>query len=101
LTPFLWEETKGLYSLEDYLAKGAISDTKPARTFVVAPVREPWVLAPGIDVISLDRLRDAFRGEKILNKISNAARGPGGLVCMYDRLVTLRGRAGAIPVWML
>jgi predicted AAA+ superfamily ATPase len=39
-------------------AHHAISDIKPARTFVVAPVREPWALAPGIDVIPLDRLQE-------------------------------------------
>jgi predicted AAA+ superfamily ATPase len=37
----------------------------------------------------------------VLDKIPNAERGPGGLVCMYDRLVTLQGRDRAVPVWML
>jgi predicted AAA+ superfamily ATPase len=50
-------------SLSPSLTRGAhhaIQDTKPAHTFIVAPVRERWVSAPGIDVISLDHLRDAF-----------------------------------------
>ena len=30
-----------------------------------------------------------------------AARGPGGVICMYDRLITLRDRDRAIPVCYL
>jgi len=34
----------------------------------------------------------------LLDKIPGAKRGPGGVVCLYDRLVTLRGEDRAIPV---
>ena len=37
----------------------------------------------------------------ILDKLSNVKRGPGGVVCLYDRLVTLQGDDRAIPVGML
>ncbi len=37
----------------------------------------------------------AFR---ILDKIPGADRGPGGVVCMYDNLITLRGEDKVIPV---
>jgi hypothetical protein len=34
----------------------------------------------------------------ILDKLSGVKRGPGGVVCMYDKLVTLSGEDKAIPV---
>lgn len=34
----------------------------------------------------------------LLNGLSGARRGPGGVVCLYDDLVTLRGEDRAIPV---
>lgn len=34
----------------------------------------------------------------ILDKIPGVKRGPGGVLCLYDKLVTLRGRDRAIPV---
>ena len=37
----------------------------------------------------------------ILNNISNIKRGSGGVVCMYDRLITLSGDDKVIPVNML
>lgn len=37
----------------------------------------------------------------VLDKIPGVRRGPGGVVCMYDRLVTLHGEDRAIPVWWL
>lgn len=41
---------------------------------------------------------DAFA---VLDKISGVRRGPGGVVCLYDNLVTLRGDDRAIPVHFL
>jgi hypothetical protein len=38
---------------------------------------------------------DAFA---ILDKIPNVQRGPGGVICMYDNLVTLRGNDRVIPI---
>jgi predicted AAA+ superfamily ATPase len=37
----------------------------------------------------------------ILDKIPGVRRASGGVVCMYDRLVTLSGEDKAIPVWWL
>jgi len=37
----------------------------------------------------------------ILDKLPNVRRGPGGVVCLYDRLATLQGEDRAIPVSML
>lgn len=34
----------------------------------------------------------------LLDKIPGIERGPGGVVCLYDHLVTLRGRDRAIPL---
>ena len=34
----------------------------------------------------------------ILNKIPNIKRGPGGVVCLYDKLITLSGDDKVIPV---
>ena len=34
----------------------------------------------------------------ILDKIPGIQRGPGGVVCLYDNLVTLRGNDRVIPV---
>lgn len=36
-----------------------------------------------------------------LNRIPGVQRGPGGVICMYDRLVTLQGQDKAIPVQYL
>ena len=41
---------------------------------------------------------DAF---SVLDKIPGVQRGPGGVVCLYDNLVTLRGNDRAIPVCYL
>ena len=38
---------------------------------------------------------DAF---SVLDKLSGVRRGPGGVVCLYDDLVTLRGNDRVIPV---
>ena len=38
---------------------------------------------------------DAFA---MLDKIPNVQRGPGGVICMYDNLVTLRGNDRVIPI---
>ncbi len=35
----------------------------------------------------------------VLDRFAN--RGPGGVICLYDRLVTLRGQDRAIPVGYL
>ena len=37
----------------------------------------------------------------VLDKIPSVKRGPGGVVCLYDRLVTLHGDDRAIPVVLL
>ncbi len=34
----------------------------------------------------------------LLDKIPNIKRGPGGVVCLYDKLITLRGMDKVIPV---
>ena len=34
----------------------------------------------------------------VLNKIPNVKRGPGGVICLYDNLVTLKGNDKVIPV---
>lgn len=34
----------------------------------------------------------------VLNKIPNIKRGPGGVICMYDNLITLKDNDKAIPV---
>lgn len=34
----------------------------------------------------------------LLDKISGISRGPGGVVCMYDKLITLNGKDKVIPV---
>lgn len=38
---------------------------------------------------------DAF---DLLDKLPNIKRGPGGVVCLYDKLVTLRGMDKVIPI---
>ena len=34
----------------------------------------------------------------VLDKIAGAGRGPGGVVCMYDKLITLSGEDKVIPI---
>ena len=34
----------------------------------------------------------------VLDKISNMRRGPGGVICLYDKLITLQGEDKIIPV---
>lgn len=34
----------------------------------------------------------------VLDKIPGLQRGPGGVLCLYDRLVTLKGRDRIIPL---
>lgn len=38
---------------------------------------------------------DAF---DLLDKIPGVKRGPGGVVCLYDKRITLRGEDSVIPV---
>lgn len=38
---------------------------------------------------------DAF---DLLDKISGVRRGPGGVICLYDRLVSLKGSDRVIPI---
>jgi hypothetical protein len=40
----------------------------------------------------------AFR---LLDKLPDVKRGPGGVVCLYDRLAALSGNDRVIPVNML
>lgn len=37
----------------------------------------------------------------VLDKLSGVKRGPGGVICLYDNLVTLRGNDRAIPIQYL
>jgi hypothetical protein len=37
----------------------------------------------------------------VLDRIGGVIRGCGGVVCLYDNLVTLKGNDKAIPVTML
>ena len=41
---------------------------------------------------------DAF---SVLDKIAGVKRGPGGVICLYDKLVTLQGNDKIIPVCYL
>ena len=41
---------------------------------------------------------DAFA---LLDKINGIKRGPGGVVCLYDKLITLRGEDKVIPITYL
>lgn len=41
---------------------------------------------------------DAFQ---VLDKISGVHRGPGGVICLYDKLITLRGNDRVIPIQYL
>ena len=34
----------------------------------------------------------------VLDKIPGVKRGPGGVICAYDRLVTLKGNDRVIPI---
>ena len=38
---------------------------------------------------------DAFN---LLDKIPGTERGPGGVICLYDRLITLKGNDRVIPI---
>lgn len=38
---------------------------------------------------------DAF---DLLDKIPGVRRGPGGVICLYDRLVSLKGSDRVIPI---
>lgn len=37
----------------------------------------------------------------VLGKLSNIKRGPGGVICLYDRYITLRGEDKVIPISLL
>ena len=37
----------------------------------------------------------------VLDKLSSVKRGPGGVICLYDRCVSLRGEDKVIPVSLL
>ena len=37
----------------------------------------------------------------LLDKLPNVKRGSGGVICLYDKLVTLRGEDRIIPVNLL
>ena len=39
---------------------------------------------------------DAF---DLLDKIPGVRRGPGGVICLYDRLVSLKGSDRVIPMY--
>lgn len=51
-------------SLSPVLSKGnynGIADINPTKSFVAAPVKNGWAMAPGIDVVSLDEIITALR----------------------------------------
>lgn len=37
----------------------------------------------------------------VLDKLSNVNRGPGGVICLYDHLITLKGNDRVIPIQFL
>lgn len=37
----------------------------------------------------------------VLDKIPNMKRGPGGVICLYDNLITLKGEDRVIPITYL
>ena len=37
----------------------------------------------------------------VLDRIPGIRRGPGGVICMYDQVVTLKGQDRVIPVTYL
>ena len=45
-----------------------------------------------------DPNKNDIKGFDQLNKVTNMKRGPGGLICMYDNLVTLKDNDRVIPV---
>jgi len=55
--------------------------------------------------IEIKKNADPAKGDvakfDVLDKISGVVRGAGGVVCLYDNLVTLKGNDKAIPVTML
>ena len=38
---------------------------------------------------------DAF---SLIDKIPNVKRGPGGIICLYDNLITLKGNDRVVPI---
>ncbi len=48
-----------------------------------------------------DPRRDDVAAFSVLDKIQGITRGPGGVVCMYDNLVTLKHEDKVIPVKFL
>ena len=48
-------------------------------------------------------IRDLFKSLvqhafDLLDKIPGTNRGPGGVICLYDRLITLKGNDRVIPI---
>jgi hypothetical protein len=64
-------------------------------------IEENGVLFPIEIKKHADPRKDDIASFCALDRIPNMERGPGGLVCMYDRLVTIQGRDRAIPIWLL
>ena len=48
-----------------------------------------------------DPQKNDMHAFSVLDRIPGVQRGPGGVVCLYDNLVTLRGQDRAIPVHYL
>jgi predicted AAA+ superfamily ATPase len=42
--------------------------------------------------------KEDIKAFDILNKIPNVKRAPGGIICLYDRLITLKGDDLVIPL---
>jgi predicted AAA+ superfamily ATPase len=45
-----------------------------------------------------DPKKDDIRDFEVLDKIKNIKRGSGGIICMYDNLITLKDNDMVIPV---
>ena len=42
-----------------------------------------------------------IRAFDLIDKIPSVKRGPGGVVCLYDKLITLKGNDKVIPIQYL
>ncbi len=48
-----------------------------------------------------DPKKDDLRAFAALDKISGLKRGPGGIICLYDKFITLKDEDNVIPVQWL
>jgi len=65
----------------------------------------PLEVKAGMDPIEIKKHADPTKSDvlrfSILDKIPNVKRGQGGVICLYDHLVTLNGNDRTIPVELL